>query len=505
MEIKNNSAQFDFLFKLLNIFENAKDANELTRGIFDVYKEQGAQNGVRITDLKIFIYNKAAKTLKDFTKSWQNLNRDSFFEALTGAFEFFKNNQKTGSNELPKFIINGSKVISGANIADFNRDFKKYAKAQGENVMFFPLLSKEKTFGVLQLNFELQEDELKIQKYFIQILYLITSQISRAIKTLEYIDKMETSVKFYKTMKDIAKIIETQYELNYILPILGEMIDKFISQHLIYIFLKNPRKSGYTLVWPSNCLDKNIGQTLEKTASATSTVIEDKGRMGIFPIVCDEKSIGAIVAYNRFDPLTNAEIEYLEQLSSQASLTVDKATSYSKILQHATLDALTGLNNRHQFAHRLKQEVATAKRQNAPLCCIMLDVDFFKKVNDTYGHAVGDCVLKNVAKIIKKEIREYDIASRYGGEEFSILTPHTTIDEAYLIAQRLRSEIEKKKINIEEYRIEGTKTISVTISVGVSLYDKKKTDPALLYQDADKALYEAKEHGRNRVVVYGGQ
>jgi diguanylate cyclase (GGDEF)-like protein len=370
--------------------------------------------------------------------------------------------------------------------------------------LFFPLTNKEETFGVLQLSFELVDDEQKMQKNFIQILHLITSQVSRAIKTLEYIERMETSVKFYQTMKDVAKIIETQYELNYILPILGEMIDKFISQHLIYIFLKNPRKGDYTLVWPANCTDKNIQQTLERTSSATSTVIEDKGKMGIFPIVCDEKSIGAIVAYNRFDVLTNSEIEYLEQLSSQASLTVDKATSYSKILQHATLDALTGLNNRHQFAHRLKQETATAKRQNAPLCCIMLDVDFFKKVNDNYGHAVGDCVLKNVAKIIKKEIREYDIASRYGGEEFSILTPHTTIDEAYLIAQRLRSEIEKKKINIEEYRIEGKKEISVTISVGVSLFDKKKSDPAILYQDADKALYEAKEHGRNRVVVFGG-
>ena len=173
-----------------------------------------------------------------------------------------------------------------------------------------------------------------------------------------------------------------------------------------------------------------------------------------------------------------------------------------KILKDATLDALTGLNNRHQFAIRLREETASAKRQNTPLCCIMTDIDFFKKVNDTYGHAVGDCVLKNVARTIKKELRENDIPARYGGEEFAILLPHTTLEEATLVAQRLRCAIEKKKINIEEYNIEGTKQLNVTISIGVSAYNKAQKEPEQLYQNADKALYEAKEGGRNRVVVY---
>lgn len=132
----------------------------------------------------------------------------------------------------------------------------------------------------------------------------------------------------------------------------------------------------------------------------------------------------------------------------------------------------------------------------------MTDIDFFKSVNDTYGHAAGDLALKTVAKTIKKELREYDIASRYGGEEFAILLPDTSPDEAYKVAERLRKQVEKKKINIEELKIEGVKEISVTISIGVSLYisDKMK-DPNDLYKSADKGLYIAKESGRNRVVV----
>ena len=132
----------------------------------------------------------------------------------------------------------------------------------------------------------------------------------------------------------------------------------------------------------------------------------------------------------------------------------------------------------------------------------MTDIDFFKKVNDTYGHAVGDLVLKTVAKTIKKGLREYDIPSRYGGEEFAILLPNTTLDEASMVAERLRKQVEKKKINIEDYNIDGVSEISVSISLGVSRYDEKTMkDSEDLYKKADTGLYQAKESGRNRAVV----
>ena len=135
----------------------------------------------------------------------------------------------------------------------------------------------------------------------------------------------------------------------------------------------------------------------------------------------------------------------------------------------------------------------------------MSDIDFFKKVNDNYGHAVGDCVLKTIAKTIKKELREEDIASRYGGEEFIFLLPHTKLDEALVVAERLRKKVEKKKINVEEYNIKDVKEISVTISIGVSEYNKNDKTPEALYKNADSALYKAKEGGRNRVVVFENQ
>ena len=147
-----------------------------------------------------------------------------------------------------------------------------------------------------------------------------------------------------------------------------------------------------------------------------------------------------------------------------------------------------------------KQEVSNSKRNNTPMCCMMLDVDYFKKVNDTYGHAAGDCVLKAVSEIIKTEIREYDIACRYGGEEFFIILPQTNIKEASLVAQRLRKIIEESKMDIKEAGLEDVKYLKVTISVGVCAYESTMSANEVAHK-ADKALYEAKETGRNRVIV----
>ena len=182
----------------------------------------------------------------------------------------------------------------------------------------------------------------------------------------------------------------------------------------------------------------------------------------------------------------------MEQLTRQSAITINRANTYSKVLQYATLDALTNLNNRRQFEVRLKQEIATTKRQKNPLCAMMIDIDFFKKVNDT--HASGDAVLRTVASIIKEHLRESDIPSRYGGEEFAVLLPYTHIEEAKIVGERLRKAVETTPIPIDK------KNINVTISMGLAEFDVKESGEEL-FKRADSALYEAKEGGRNRVCV----
>ena len=451
---------YDFTYSLTKLYDEANDRNALVEGF-----KEALSLFFSIEDIKIFLMDEYSFLLKDFTKPWENLSLNSENEEIKRYFD--------------NFLIQKSQ-------------FEKE-----KNILYFPIMQKHKTLGLVKLK---SRDEIKEKNEFFKIFPLVSAQISMFITTLKNSEQIKTSTNFHQTLRNIAQITQTQYELDYILPIMGEMIDGFIQEHLIYIFIKNKNKKEYKLIWPNKCSDNRIYEYLEEITVKSETILKQDGKMGILPLIVEGKPYGAIVAYNHFDKITQKEIEYLEEIKSQATATLTRAKSYIEVLEHATLDALTGYNNRHQFEKRLKEMTASAKRQNQPLCCIMSDIDFFKKVNDTYGHAVGDCVLKTVAKTIKKELRESDIASRYGGEEFVFLLPQTNLEEATLVAKRIKDVVEKKKINIEEYKIKNVKEISVTVSIGVSEFKNEK-DYEMLYKKADNALYEAKETGRNKVVI----
>jgi diguanylate cyclase (GGDEF)-like protein len=173
------------------------------------------------------------------------------------------------------------------------------------------------------------------------------------------------------------------------------------------------------------------------------------------------------------------------------------AVENSRLYRMATLDRMTGLYVHHYFQERLIEEIKRVERSNVPLTLLMADLDHFKSVNDTYGHYQGDIILKGTARIIHQNIRSFDIASRYGGEEFAIILTETGIDEAYIIAERLR-----KKIESEVYNNEVT-DISVTISIGLAQYDSKIDKSSVdLIKRSDSALYLAKRRGGNLTVRY---
>ncbi len=354
----------------------------------------------------------------------------------------------------------------------------------------YPIFKHKKLLGYLCFS--------KITPSLEKFLNICSPFISLKIQNIIINERMQKNIDFHDTMKNIAKIIETQYELNYIIPIIGEMLDKFFADYLIYIFLKEENSELNSLSWPALCKDETILKTVNET---NGILLSDDYKTFYVPLINESKKIGTIVAKSVAGEITARDRDYLQQLSTQIATTINRANVYAEILKHATLDALTGFYNRHQLEERIKQEVSNAKRQHAPLCGIMTDIDFFKNVNDTYGHAVGDLVLKTIAKIIRSQLREYDIAGRYGGEEFSILLPFTKINEAQMVAERLRKSIENKVIDISKINPDAdVKTIKVTLSLGIYEIKEDDKDDDLM-KKADKALYKAKETGRNKVVI----
>ena len=455
--------ELHFLTKISEVLVKEVDTAELALELKTVLETY-----VKINNLKVFVFDDVTSTMRDCADSWKVIEDDS---EIYSAFENIKEHD---------FVINSKAYKLPPSIGEVTLKVSS---------LVMPMLKEGNVFGLIELEFD---NDTSIDMEFLFLMRIFAAQASLKLQNIILNEQSKINVEFHDSMKNIAKIIETQYELNYIVPLIGEMLDRFISDHLIYVFLKQDNE--FKLVWPKACKDERIYETLKQLTPETNYILTSDDKIGAFPLTSDGEITGCIVARSTLEKLSKRDISYLEQLTRQSAITINRANTYSKVLQYATLDALTNLNNRRQFEVRLKQEIATTKRQKNPLCAMMVDIDFFKKVNDTYGHASGDAVLRTVASIIKEHLRESDIPSRYGGEEFAVLLPYTHIEEAKIVGERLRKAVETTPIPIDK------KNINVTISMGLAEFDVKESGEEL-FKRADSALYEAKEGGRNRVCV----
>jgi diguanylate cyclase (GGDEF)-like protein len=177
-------------------------------------------------------------------------------------------------------------------------------------------------------------------------------------------------------------------------------------------------------------------------------------------------------------------------------LLIHRSLHVPQLEQEAKVDPKTGLLNAREFQLSLDDEIARAQRTGAPLAVLMCDLDYLRNINNTYGHLAGDAVITGIAGVIRGELRRYDIAARFGGEEFSVLLPSATPAQAYEIAERIRRAVEVARF--EEETVE--EPLSATMSIGVSGYPRDAIDAKGLVHAADIAVYEAKSSGRNRVV-----
>ncbi|MBI4343657.1 MAG: GGDEF domain-containing protein [Candidatus Omnitrophica bacterium] len=213
-------------------------------------------------------------------------------------------------------------------------------------------------------------------------------------------------------------------------------------------------------------------------------------QLGWAPLWQGERLLGVVAA----EEMPQRQAHMLTLVANQLSLQLARIRLYEQVEEMAETDALTGLAVRRAFMERAQEEVARSKRHELACAVLMLDLDRFKEKNDTYGHLVGDVVLKDVARLLQRNLREIDLIARYGGEEFIILLVETTIEQAMLITLRLQQLVEVHPVRAYD------ELLHQTISIGVSAFPQDAQTLENLIECADRALYEAKRTGRNRVV-----
>lgn len=219
----------------------------------------------------------------------------------------------------------------------------------------------------------------------------------------------------------------------------------------------------------------------------------------VLPLTSGETAIGTLVLLSPEEGLFGEEVRTtLQVMTNQLGAFIENARMYQKLKELATTDGLTGLPNHRIFQESLDKKLATSARFGNDLSLIFCDVDHFKNVNDTYGHPLGDIVLKRLASILKKEVvRDTDLPARYGGEEFAIICEGTDTEGAVHLAERIRKEFEKELFQTTRGMLH------VTISMGIATCPVHAQQKEELIERADAALYAAKEGGRNRVRTWG--
>lgn len=307
----------------------------------------------------------------------------------------------------------------------------------------------------------------------------------------------ETRVKFRLQVITLV-LLDGDHEIRHLLQHLGVKPDELPQ----LLFLDDPHeleilfnKRGEPVL--SRC-------TAEFSRRFFPSPLQQPGSAALLPLVREGRIIGSLnlgsedVERYRGTHFT----DFLAHFGAVVAVCLENALNHERLKLVGLTDTLTSVANRRYFDQRYAEELRRVARERHPLACLFLDIDHFKRVNDTYGHAVGDYVLQGVARIIKSHLRNVDILARYGGEEFVAVLPGTEAEEAQIIAERIRRAVEQ-----ETFSHPGHAPFQVTLSIGVAGVaggDKRPDDPGhRLLETADSALYAAKHGGRNRVVSAG--
>lgn len=212
----------------------------------------------------------------------------------------------------------------------------------------------------------------------------------------------------------------------------------------------------------------------------------------VIPLMPREKEFGWFCVFSSREELAPAETDFLNLFAKQIEMAITIADLFQAVREEAVTDALTGLYNRRYFEESLNKEVARARRQGTPFSVIGIDLDFLKKINDTYGHSFGDIAIKTIADILKSNARSIDVPARIGGEEFDVLLPGISSEGAMIAAERIRKAIESREIDTIGH---------ITGSLGVATFLEHTSNVEELLELTDQAMYTSKRNGRNQVTL----
>ena len=391
-----------------------------------------------------------------------------------------------------------------------------------------PMIAGDQVIGVLGAhNFD---KEHAFSESDVRLWTTIAAMVGAAIRNVQLFAETQRAAEQMTALNRISLAVTEGLGMDRLLPTLHEQCKQISSADGFYVAFYNesahqmrvfhyndlhgysytpwrnireqPGLSGYivqtrkTLYIP-DLLDES--NPLPVTPNPTGFVAPARAYLGV-PLILRDHVLGVMsVQSHASNAYTPQQIRLFEMFAAQVAIVIQNSQFYEQVQRLAITDELTGLPNRRLLFEKGEGEVLRARRFERPLSIVMLDIDHFKLVNDRYGHAAGDRVLREIAQALRQILRESDTAARYGGEEFVVLLPESDETIAALVAERLRSSIENCLVE------EDAQRIHVTVSLGVAAVNRVTVDFSKLISHADQALYLSKNKGRNCVTIWKGE
>jgi diguanylate cyclase (GGDEF)-like protein len=409
---------------------------------------------------------------------------------------------------------------------DLQKEFPSYHQhlvVKVDSILCIPMYAKEDVLGFLTLGSEKRN-------YFnnedISIADAYASQVAISLQNSRLYSQVNRRLNEQSIMNEIIRIGTSRMEKKDFARAITGQIHRFIKTPGVLVIENDPEEESWSFVdlideqeYQINRLFSNKdgltgylvqqGKPLHlKTLVEIEEFLKNNQRTNIgpmpktfmgAPMITKNSVIGAIVAHDLENEKAFDEEDYqlFLMIASQAAIGFENVQLISQLEYLAKTDALTGIFNRGQFHNVSTNILKTVEKNKTQVSMIMMDVDLFKGLNDSHGHQIGDLVLQNTVEVCKSLLRDNDVIGRVGGEEFSIVLPETTLDEAQKIAERIRQAIEKMKINNNGSSVQTSVSLGVASSTQLDMGTLED-----LIQISDQALYQAKADGRNCVRVY---
>ncbi len=321
----------------------------------------------------------------------------------------------------------------------------------------------------------------------------------------DYISELRNKETVIVSLYEITRKMSQELRFNEIFKALSAFLkENFIFRKSSLIILKEEGetlkvdevykvfKEDWVLEEDKECNYDDIVKAFSKDKTEIYMPRADGSTFAAIPLLSENKFVGILT----IDNLSKVDFDRFLIVAMQFALEIKKVLLYETVEALAITDGLTGLYTRRYFFERFDEELQRSKRHGFKFSFLMIDIDDFKRCNDTYGHLVGDAVLKETAHIAKGSTREIDLMARYGGEEFSLILPETDGAGAMLVAERIRKKIEESIFKAYDEKLK------MTVSIGLAVYPDNSQEVFDLVEKADKALYAAKSSGKNIVCEY---